>query len=42
MQKKLNYLTREEIKDIISPRLRGVTAFWEKNTAYITFFLKER
>lgn len=38
MQKKLEFLTREEIKDVVSPRLRGVAAVWKDQTAHISFF----
>lgn len=38
IQQRLAYLTREEIKDIISPKLRGVSAFWKEQTAHISFF----
>jgi hypothetical protein len=38
IQQQLVYLTREEVKDIISPKLRGVSAFWKGHTAHISFF----
>ncbi|MBA3816519.1 MAG: hypothetical protein H0X29_08390 [Parachlamydiaceae bacterium] len=38
IQKHLEFLTRDEIKDITSPKLRGVTAKWENNKAKISFY----
>jgi len=38
IQKHLEFLTREEIKDMISPKLRAITAIWEDNRAIISFY----
>lgn len=38
IQKKLIFLTQEEIKDMISPKFRGVTAHWRNKTAQISFY----
>lgn len=34
----LAFLTREELKGVTLPNLRGITAYWEENTAKITFY----
>lgn len=37
-QYNLAFLTREELKGITIPNLRGISAYWENNTAIITFY----
>lgn len=37
-QDNLAFLTREELKGVILPNLRGITAYWKNNTAIITFY----
>ena len=40
MQEHLIYITELTIKDLKSPKIRGVSAVWNKleNTAYMTFY----
>lgn len=35
----LAYLTREELKGMTLPHLRGISAYWENNTVKFKFLL---
>lgn len=40
IQEHLSYITELEVKHLQSPKIRGVTAYWEDQTACLTFYFE--